>query len=297
MSTAPTSKEYKTFLDVVNARDNFPILQWGLQVYIDSIDRFYHLVIPPADQTVRLVIPSVVSAFRGLQGWKLDEPSRPRTLALVDGTNAASRAVIVEKTLHKFCDEKILAILSRWRNELKHIYGSSGELPFKVDRAAAPLLRLVSYGIHRTAFTRSDDGHIKLWVQKRSQSTAFYPGHLDNTKWRSLKGEQATLPEDLVRSRTKSCGTVTYMHLHNALAIGEVGLVQPQVEDLFELELPGGAEPKPCDHKVEWFKLFDAEELIESILQGNHRLLSKLRSYVNHLDIQVTSYRATLWLL
>ncbi|KAK4671744.1 hypothetical protein QC764_608340 [Podospora pseudoanserina] len=285
MPTAPTSKEYKTSLDVVNARDN------GVSRCLSS--------------------PRLSHAFRGLQRRKLDEPSRPRTLALVDGTDAASRAAIVEKTLHKFCDEKILAILSRWRNELKHIYGSSGELPFKVDRAAAPLLGLVSYGIHRTAFTRSDDGHIKLWVQKRSQSTAFYPGHLDNTVASSTlpdgqlplevaileAGEEATLPEDLVRSRTKSCGTVTYMHLHNALAIGEVGLVQPQVEYLFELELPGGAEPKPCDHKVEWFKLFDAEELIESILQGNHTLLSKFRSYVNHLDIQVTSYRATLWLL
>lgn len=188
-------------------------------MYIDSIDRFYHLVIPPADQTVRLVIPSVVSAFRGLQGRKLDEPSRPRTLALVDGTDAASRTAIVEKTLHKFCDEKMLAILSRWCNELKPIYGSSGELPFKVDRAAAPLLGVVSYGIHRTAFTCSDDGHIKLWVKKRSQSTAFYPGHLDNTVASStipdgqlplevailVAGEEATLPEDLVRSRTKSC--------------------------------------------------------------------------------------------
>ncbi|KAK0701152.1 thiamine pyrophosphokinase-related protein [Apiosordaria backusii] len=281
MSTTPRSTDRKSFLEIVNACDNFPVPQQGLQKYIDSIDSFYHFVIPSVNQPIGLVVPSVATAFRGLQDWKLDESSTPKTLALVAGNDDVSRTAVVEKALHKFRDEKTFSILSRWRNELKPVYGPGGGLLFKLDRAAAPILGVVSYGIHLTAFTRINDGQIKIWVQKRSQSTAFYPGLLDNTVASSSipdgqlpveaaireAGEEASLPEDLVRSKIKSCGTLTYMHLRDSLAIGEVGLLQPQVEYLFELELPDGVEPKPCDHEVEWFKLLEVVDLKRSISQ------------------------------
>ncbi|KAK0661209.1 hypothetical protein QBC41DRAFT_383145 [Cercophora samala] len=282
MSASPPPKERKSFLEIVNSCDNFPVPQQGLQKYIDAINSFYHLLIPPVNQPIGLVVPSVATAFRGLEGWKLDESSTPKTLTLVDGTDGASRTAVVEKTMHRFRDKKTFSILSRWRNELKPVYGSCGELLFKLDRAAAPLLGVVSYGIHLTAFTRSNNNPIKVWVQKRSQSTAFYPGLLDNTVASSSipdgqlpveaaireAGEEASLPEDLVRPRIKSCGTLTYMHMRDGLAMGEGGLLQPQVEYLFELELPDGVEPKPCDHEVEWFRLLEVGEFKRSILQG-----------------------------
>ena len=131
-----------------------------------------------------------------------------------------------------------------------------------------------------------------MWLQKRSQSTAFYPGFLDNTAASSSipdgqllvkaaireAGGEASLPEDLVRSNIKLCGTLTYMHLRDALAVGEVGLVQPQVEYLFELELPAGVEPKPNDHEVEWFKLRAIDEVKRSLAQGISLLFSRVLS-------------------
>jgi len=61
------------------------------------------------------------------------------------------------------------------------------------------------------------------------------------------------------------------MHLRGDTAIGEVGLVQPIVEYLFELELPAGFVPKPHDHEAESFKLLDVDEIKAALLEGTCR--------------------------
>lgn len=53
---------------------------------------------------------------------------------------------------------------------------------FMIERAAAPLLDMTTYGTQRTLFTRSALGEQpKIWTQKRPRGAKFYPGLLDNT--------------------------------------------------------------------------------------------------------------------
>lgn len=84
----------------------------------------------------------------------------------VDGIDVVLRIVIVEKILYKFCDEKMFVILLCWCNELKFIYGFSGEFFFKVDCVVVFFFGVVLYGIYWIVFICSDDGYIKLWVKK-----------------------------------------------------------------------------------------------------------------------------------
>ncbi|KEZ39598.1 hypothetical protein SAPIO_CDS9513 [Scedosporium apiospermum] len=148
------SKAPMSFLDVVNECDNFPLPQRDLK----------------NSRSVGFVVPSVATAFRNQLGWRLDESTTPKTLALVGGNNPSSRSAVVEKTLLKIRDEKKFVILSRWRNERKPVYGPAGQLLFAVERAATPLLGVVTYGIHMTAFTGSESGQTKIWLQRRSKT-------------------------------------------------------------------------------------------------------------------------------
>lgn len=227
------------------------------------------------------VVPSVAAAFRGRDGWALDDESVPKSLTLTKGHDNSSRSAAVKQTLLEMRAEGTFFVLSRWRDEVKPVYGPGGETLFVIERAAAALFGLVTYGIQLTAFTRSEQNEYRIWLQKRSQNTASYPGLLDNTAAGGMPvgerpletaireaAEEASLEESLVRPRIKSCGTVSYIHLRDSLAVGEVGLVQPQIEYLFELEMPSGKEPKPCDNEVEWFRLLDIDQIKSRLTEG-----------------------------
>ncbi len=114
----------------------------------------------------------------------------------------------------------------------------------------------------------------KLWISKRSQTVAVYPGLLDNCvaggistgeiPFESLvreAHEEASLPENLVRQKAKACGTLSYFHARDRRAGGELGLLQPDVQFLFEVELPDEVHLKPFDDEVEWYQLWDVKQI------------------------------------
>jgi 8-oxo-dGTP pyrophosphatase MutT (NUDIX family) len=63
--------------------------------------------------------------------------------------------------------------------------------------------------------------------------------------------EEASLPEEIVRKDTKACGTVTYIHVRDERAGGEIGFIQPECQFVYDLELPADVVPKPNDSEVE----------------------------------------------
>lgn len=168
-----------------------------------------------------------------------------------------------------------------------------------MERAAVTLLGIVSYGIHMIAYTRcAETNEPKLWISKRSKTVAIYPGLLDNCvaggistgeiPFESLvreAHEEASLPADLVRANAKACGTLSYLHTRNARAGGEIGLLQPDVHFLFECELPADVEPKPFDDEVEWYQLWDIEQIKEGLRMAKFKpsfALVMLDFFVRH---------------
>jgi 8-oxo-dGTP pyrophosphatase MutT (NUDIX family) len=84
-------------------------------------------------------------------------------------------------------------------------------------------------------------------------------------------GEEASLPETVVRQRTSYHGTVTYTYIRESRAGGESGMVQPECEHVYDLELPADVVPKPNDSEVEDFYLWTVEEVQEHMAKGEFK--------------------------
>ncbi|KAG9725397.1 hypothetical protein KCU73_g13171, partial [Aureobasidium melanogenum] len=166
------------------------------------------------------------------------------------------------------------------------VYGPAParELLFSIERAASALFGIVTYGIHMTAYTKSASDELKIWTPRRSKTKSTYPGMLDNTVAGGMAtgenpqiccvreaSEEASLPEDLVREKAHSAGTVTYFHIRDSRAGGETRLLQPECQYIFDLELPDDVKPKPSDDEVEEFYLMGVDELKEKLKAGEFK--------------------------
>lgn len=179
-------------------------------------------------------------------------------------------------------------VLDKWRGELYPVFGPRGDLLFTVERSASPLFGVVTYGVHMTAFTRTsissldggEEERLRIWVPRRSKTKQTYPGMLDNTVAGGIAAgekpfdsmvresmEEASLPENLVRRKAKATGCVTYFHIRDVRAGGETGLLQPECQYVYDLDLTGeeGVECKPNDDEVEGFEVMDISHVLEAL--------------------------------
>jgi 8-oxo-dGTP pyrophosphatase MutT (NUDIX family) len=270
-------------LSLVGQCDGFPYPESNPTAYFARINTYYQLRVAGHFYALGYLLPSVAEVFRGIPGWELDD--NDRTLTLAFGTNAAERSQAVETTLLAMKETGHFKVLDKWRGELYAVYGKGKELLFNVERSASPLLGVVTYGVHLTAYTRSKEtGEIKIWTPRRARTKQTYGGMLDNavaggiasgeSPFESLVrecAEEASLSEELVRERAKAVGTVTYYAIRDERAGGETGLMQPEVQYVYDLELPEDVVPKPGDDEVEEFYLWTVEEVREAMRRGEFK--------------------------
>ena len=175
------------------------------------------------------------------------------------------------------------AVLKGWRNELYPVYGADQELLFSIERAASALFGVITYGVHMTVFTRTSKV-LKIWVPRRARTKQTYGGMLDNTVAGGIATgelpleslvreaeEEASLPEALVRRDMRAVGAVTYWHERDERAGGETGLLQPECEYVYDLEVGPDVSPKPNDKEVETFHLWTVEEVQQAMARGEFK--------------------------
>jgi len=180
-----------------------------------------------------------------------------------------------------------------WRHELYPVYGPGGEVLLAMERCATPLFGVVTFGVHMTVYVPPTAFQpMRIWTPRRSTEKPTYPGMLDNTvplvEMYLIKvaggiaynvsvldtlvkesEEEASLPPDLVRSQAVAAGAVSYFYVRESSAGGEVGLLQPEVQYVYDLAVPEDVVPKPNDDEVESFSLMPLHE-VNVIL---HRLM------------------------
>lgn len=83
--------------------------------------------------------------------------------------------------------------------------------------------------------------------------------------------EEASLPEALVRERVTYHGAVTYTYIRESRAGGESGMIQPECQHVYDLELPADVVPKPNDSEVEAFYLWTVDEVQEHMAMGEFK--------------------------
>ena len=268
-------------LDLVNQADAFPYPETNTERYLASINTYFQLRVAGYNYALGYMLPSVAEVFRGIPNWELDDDER--ILTLTAGNNPEERSKAVETTLLALKETGHFKVLDKWRGELYAVYGVGKELLFNVERSASPLFGVVTYGVHLTAYTKKD-GQIKIWTPRRARTKQTYGGMLDNavaggisageSPFESLVrecGEEASLSEELVRSKAQACGTVTYYYIRDERAGGETNLMQPECQYIYDLELPEDVVPKPGDDEVEEFYLWSVEEVQEAMRKGEFK--------------------------
>ena len=199
------------------------------------------------------------------------------------GDDADERTRHVSAITQAWRKEDRFAVLRGWRDELYGVYGPGKQLLVNIERAASPLFGVVTYGVHMTAFVRAEAG-VKVWVSRRSKTKQTYPGMLDNTVGGGIESgedpfdslvreasEEASLAADLVRCHATAVGTVTYWHRRDPRAGGETGLLQPECQYVYDLELDQDVRPTPNDEEVENFELLPVAELRQALGRGEFK--------------------------
>ena len=203
----------------------------------------------------------------------------------VDGsqvTDLEGRNQILAGYLQEVRESNIFEVLTGWRSEGYPIYGPNRELILSMERSVTPLLGVVTYGVHMTAYITTPEG-MKIWAPRRADTKQTYPGMMDNTVAGGLSTgeepigclmreceEEASLPRH-VAEKAKPCGTLTYFHIRDPRAGGETGLCQPECQYIYDLELPTDVIPKPGDDEAVDFRLLSVKEVQDALADGNFK--------------------------
>ncbi|KUJ06896.1 thiamine pyrophosphokinase-related protein-like protein [Mollisia scopiformis] len=277
----------KSNLDLVNECDVFPHPSKDPTAHASLLATLYTLLSNdiPIGYITEPVFNALAKVPIRLKG-ELEVNRRLRTISAFNQPTRAERSAAISATCAYWREHKTFSILEGWRDELYAVYGPENEVLFDIERSASPLFGVVTYGVHMTGFARVPDAKfgVKLWVPRRARDKSTYPGMLDNTVAGGLPSgelpldamvrecdEEASLPEELVRGNLKAVGTVTHVYIRDERAGGETGLVQPECEYVYDLEIPVGVECKPKDGEVEGFELMGVEEVQEALGRGEFK--------------------------
>jgi 8-oxo-dGTP pyrophosphatase MutT (NUDIX family) len=176
-------------------------------------------------------------------------------------------AAVVEK-LHR--EGRINAILDE---PYAVTAGPRDEALCLVDRAAAVLFGLRTFGQHVNGFVRSGDA-VKMWVGKRARDRFLFPGKLDQLVAGGLPWG-VTLEDNL----RKECYEEAGIPPEIAMQAAPVGVVSYQVssarggkQDLlycYDLELPADFRPRCTDGEVEEFYLLPLDEIAALVRESD----------------------------
>ncbi|KIW11807.1 hypothetical protein PV08_09079 [Exophiala spinifera] len=277
----------KSNLDIINECDNFPYQSDNPEAYDAAFKSYYHFKLEGCHVTLGYVPADVAAKLPSSKHWSLDQINRiltfqPRNEEGQPVEALEGRNLILAQYLQGVREQKVFRVLDGWRSELYPIYGPSKELILSMERSATPLFGVVTYGVHMTGYVQTGEG-MKIWAPRRALTKPTYPGMMDNTVAGGLSTgedpfeclvreceEEASLPPDVVQP-AKSCGTLTYFHIRDSRAGGEIGLCQPEIQYIYDLELPSNVIPKPGDDEAIDFQLLTIKEVQDAIAQGKFK--------------------------
>lgn len=228
------------------------------------------------------VLPFVAEQLVGKEGFRVN----PNDLTVkILATSESERSQIFEKLCSHWRQEKRFTVLEGWRNELYPVYNPSKSLYFVIERSAACLFGLVTYGSHITGYIPAKNAlNFKIWVPRRSFTKPTWPGKLDNTvagglgfpngPWEtSVKEcqEEAGLPAEYVEQNLKTTGVVTYEFQLEQTLDTEAGVFQPEVEYTYDLVMDERVQPHPEDGEVHEFNLMPVSEVQERLFNGEFK--------------------------
>lgn len=264
-----------SLLEIVKKVDNF--------TYGQPPSELYTLVSHNGAQSLGYIVPLVaqeLSRFKDVFVFTSKTITIHHNLDTIDKRNQAFARVA--------SDLKQNGFIKGWRDELFTIYYPTHEPYLLVERAFSPLLGIVMYGIHVNGYIPShlsSDGEIKFWIPKRSKTKSTYPGMLDNTIGGGIgypygvfetvvkeSYEEAGFDKSFIIKNTKAAGTVSYIFCDLETEYDQsIGLVQPEVQYIYDLVCDETVAPKPIDNEAESFHLMTFKQVWENVVNGQFK--------------------------
>jgi 8-oxo-dGTP pyrophosphatase MutT (NUDIX family) len=242
-----------------------------------SPELLYKFLINGYKGTFGHVLPTIMQAINWGEKWEVDHEHK--TLKLL-GSSLDERNKNVHDTLVAERERKSLEVFMDWRDELFPVYGPGKELVVSVERCAAQLFGVLTYGVQLLAYQDNPEG-ISIWVARRAAWKRSYPDMLDSTVGGSLPTgeapfecllreglEEAALDPDFVKKNVVACGTVNYTCVTDDYSRGEKGLLSPEVQFCYELKLPKNMVLAPGEAAVSEIVLLNVEELKEALAKA-----------------------------
>ena len=225
------------------------------------------------------MLESIVNTFSWPECWEIN--GKQKTVKLL-GMNLDERNLQMNNTLVAEREKCSFKVLAGWADEVFSVYGPDKRLVLSIERAAAPLFGIVTYGVQLLAYQEDpSDGALSIWIARRARTKRSYPSMFDSTVGGSLptgetpfeclvreSGEEASFSEELVRSNAKACGTVNYVCRTDERSRGELGLFTPEVQFTYEMKLPKEVIPTPGDNEAEEIRLLSIEQLRTALGNG-----------------------------
>ncbi|KAF5482071.1 hypothetical protein F2P56_002667 [Juglans regia] len=156
------------------------------------------------------------------------------------------------------------------RNELYPVTSSFGSrVFFSLERAAAPYFGIKAYGVHMNGYVERDRQKL-LWIGKRSQGKATFPGMLDHLVAGGLP-HGISCAENLVKECEEEAG-IPRSIANEAIPVGAVSYMdidgyryKRDVLLCYDLKLPESFRPENQDGEVDSFKLIPARHVANVI--------------------------------
>ncbi|KIY49834.1 nudix hydrolase 20 [Fistulina hepatica ATCC 64428] len=304
-----------SFLDLVNRCDNViigkpPPPSMPPSAFDDERLIPFHLTPAPDSPKLGLIRPIVLEQLHAENAlnqrknapemWHTITPDRVSFCAWLD--THEKRTAAMKVLCERWRDDGIFSDVCgprKWRAELYPVYAdpfgardhpsdSDGDptrlnFVFEMERAACALFGIVTYGVHMTIYEQLVDRSLRIWVPSRAKTKQTYPGCLDNTVaggtpsgmsfFEALvkeSSEDASLEDDIVRKHARCAGVISYFIRTSG------GWLQPEVEYVYDLMIPPGADPepfkpRPSDGEVECFELLDQDEVVRRLRAGRFK--------------------------
>lgn len=164
--------------------------------------------------------------------------------------------------------------LNPWRGERYAIKDNFTDTPaILIERAILSYLGLTGYGVHVNGYTKKQ-GHIYMWIAKRSATKPTAPGKLDQIAAGGQPYDQS-LFDNLIKECEEEANIPFKLaqHAHSVSAVSywydmSIG-ARPDVIFNYDLYLPPEFQPSVNDDEVESFELMPIEEVLEIVAQSD----------------------------
>ncbi|KAK4658392.1 hypothetical protein QC762_101430 [Podospora pseudocomata] len=275
----------RTNLEIVQECDNFPYPNLtNNTAYTKAIEPLWLFFLPDDLEPHGFLIQSVVDRMPWTPSFRLIPESKQVHLLKYPGRKDWQTACneAIDELLDLTRAKKVFPRLGKKRDEKFPIVGAKFDIG--IERSAMSLFGIIGQGAHMTVYTRTSLGEMKFWIPRRNANKSTYPDMLDQavaggvaqgeTPFECIvreAGEETALDEEVVRGDVVAAGTVTWFNVSDEKAGGEVGLMNPGVLYVYDLEVGQEVVFKPVDDDIQAFHLMSVDEVRDAMRSGEFK--------------------------